>query len=383
MNMSQRKIRVGLVGANPSRGWGGSMHGPVYQSLPETELVAVCTSRPETAKAAAERFGARYAFTDYREMVKSAEVDMVSVAIRVDMHLPIVMAALEAGKHVICEWPLALTSQEAQEMYNLASSKNLGHAVVLQGRCAPGILYLHDLIAQGYIGEPLAVTMTYFRNSGLGAKFSTSGRRINRGTGDSALDVATGHGVDALCYCFGELESLCADVDTLIKEATLTDTGERAKIEAPDNVAFVGRFRNGAMVTSLVSWTSNPPLGWQLHANGTEGSITVTRRSGSVRPSAPIILGARSGKVLQTGGQRLQRLPIPDQYNWTPEFEPETDVFHVAQLVRRTVQGFVEGAEVHPNFLDGLRLRRLLDAIERSSETRSWVKVEPGDVAAK
>ena len=369
--MAPPKIRVGLIGANPGRGWGGTIHGPVYQTLPETELVAVCTSSPETASAAAEAFGARYALTDYREMVALEEVDLVSIALRVDMHHPMTMAALEAGKPVICEWPLAVSSQEAQEMYDLARQKSLGHAVVLQEHTSPVVMYLRELISQGYIGQPWAVSMTYFRDSALIQNTSRNAYLREPRGGGSALAIATGHALDALLHGFGELDSLCADVDTLQKEINLSDTGELARVETPDNVAFVGRFRNGAMVTAQVSWTARPALGWQVFAYGTEGCIVASKGKGDVRPGGSILQGSRDGKALRP-------LPIPDKYNWTPEFAPDTAQFTVAQLVRRALQDFAQGREARPNFLDAVRLHRLLEAIVRSSQTREWVKL-PSD----
>ena len=371
--MSQRKIRVGLIGANVARGWGGNIHGPVFTTLPETELVAVCTSRPETAQAAAQKFNARHAFTDYKEMVKLDEIDLVSVSVRVDMHHPMVMAALEAGKPVISEWPLAVDSQQAQEMYDQATQRDLFHSVVLQARYTPAVMYLHDLIAQGYIGQPLVVNMTYFRDSSLVQKTANSMYLLKKGGGGSALAIATGHSVDALLHCFGELDSLCSDVATLIKETTLVDTGERVQVETPDNVAFVGRFKNGAISTVQVSWTADPPIGWHVYAYGTEGCVTLTREKhdADIHFVGIQIHGSR-------GGQPLQPLPIPDQYNWTPEFAPGTGQFGVAQLVRRALRDFPDDKQMRPNFKDAVRLHRLLEAIVKSSETRSWVKVEPG-----
>jgi predicted dehydrogenase len=366
--MTERKIRVGLVGANPTHGWGGKIHGPVYSALPETDLVAVCTSSTETAKASAEKFGARYSFTDYREMVQLEEVDLVSIALRVDMHLPIAMAALEAGKPVICEWPLAVTSQDAEAMYDFAKKRGLGHAVVLQEHTAPVVMYLNELVANGYIGQPWAINMTYFRDSALIQNTSKNEYLRELTGGGSALAIATGHALHALTRAFGELDSLCADVDTLQKEVTLLDTGEHASVKTPDNVAFVGRFKNGAMATAQVSWTARPALGWQVFAYGTDGCIVASRGSGDVRPGGSVLMGSQSGEPLRP-------LAIPDKYNWTPEFAPNTAQFPVAQLVRSALHDFANGREAHPNFQDAARLHRLLEDIVRSSQTRQWVSV--------
>ena len=104
--MSKDKIRIGIIGANPGYGWSMRAHLPALLLLPGYELTAVCTSRPETAEESKKAYGAKMAFHDYHEMVKHPDIDLVSVSVRVPRHHEMVMAALEAGKHVFCEWPL-------------------------------------------------------------------------------------------------------------------------------------------------------------------------------------------------------------------------------------------------------------------------------------
>ena len=121
--MAEDKIRVGIIGASARYGWGMRSHLPALLGLPEYELAAVCTSSHDTAKEAARHYGARMAFDDYKEMVQHPEVDVVSVSVRVPLHYSMVMAALAAGKHVFCEWPLGANMAETENMATLAQSK--------------------------------------------------------------------------------------------------------------------------------------------------------------------------------------------------------------------------------------------------------------------
>ena len=259
--MGQRNLRVGLIGANGHNRWGGRVHGPVFNALPETELVAVCTAHEETAAAAAKKFQVRHALTDFRMLMQMEEVDLVCVSVRVDMHYPIVLAALEAGKHVFCEWPLMVSGQQAREVYDQARSLDIQHIVGLQSRCSPAVMYLRDLVAQGRIGQPLVINMIFFMGSALGGRPSYSSYLLTKEGGGSALSIAGGHALDVLCWCFGEFQSLCADVDTLKKEEILVDTGELVQVTSSDNVAIVGRLKNGAMVTAQISWDRRPTTG--------------------------------------------------------------------------------------------------------------------------
>src|SRR5881227_1334296 len=147
------KIRLGLIGASVKGTWSARSHLPALQASAEVELTAVCTTRADSAEAARRAWGARLAFDDWRKLVASPEIDAVAVVVRVPSHYPPVKAALEAGKHVYCEWPLGRTTAEAVELAALANSRGLVTAVGLQARVNPALMHLKELVAGGYVGE--------------------------------------------------------------------------------------------------------------------------------------------------------------------------------------------------------------------------------------
>ena len=119
--MAKEKIRVGIIGANVRYEWGSSAHIPALRALPEFEITAVATSRQETADETAKHFGIPHAFGDSNQMVQHPDVDLVSICVRVPFHHQMGMAALNAGKHLFCEWPLAATTEQARQMRDLAA----------------------------------------------------------------------------------------------------------------------------------------------------------------------------------------------------------------------------------------------------------------------
>jgi len=143
--MAREKIRVGIIGANARYGWGRSAQIPALKALPEFETTAICTSRQETADEAAKHFGIPLAFAHPAKMVNHSDVDLVSICVRVPFHHQMGMAALNAGKHLVCEWPLAATTEQAAQMHQLAAGKGLHHMVGLQARGAPAINRARDL----------------------------------------------------------------------------------------------------------------------------------------------------------------------------------------------------------------------------------------------
>lgn len=127
------KLRVGIVGASAGRGFASIAHIPALQALPQFETVAVCTTRQETAEAAAQHYGAKLAFDDPAQMAAHPEIDLVTVSVKVPDHFAPVMTAIDAGKHVYCEWPLGRNTDEAVCMLNAAERRRVRHAVGLQG----------------------------------------------------------------------------------------------------------------------------------------------------------------------------------------------------------------------------------------------------------
>src|SRR5437763_6935816 len=161
------KIRLGLIGASVRGTWSSRSHLPALQASADIELTAVCTTRADSAEAARQAYGARLAFDDWREMVASPEIDAVAVVVRVPSHYEPTKAALEAGKHVYCEWPLGRTTAEAEELARLAERKRLITAVGLQARVNPAMIYLREQIAAGFVGDIMAVHVSMMRDGVL------------------------------------------------------------------------------------------------------------------------------------------------------------------------------------------------------------------------
>src|SRR5690348_8442046 len=157
------KIRLGLIGASVRGTWSSRSHLPALRASADVELTAVCTTRADSAEAARQAYGARLAFDDWRKLVASPEIDAVAVVVRVPSHYEPTKAALQAGKHVYCEWPLGRTTAEAVELAALAKSRGLVTAVGLQARVNPAIMHLKELVASGYAGEVMAAHVMLMR----------------------------------------------------------------------------------------------------------------------------------------------------------------------------------------------------------------------------
>jgi len=356
-----KRIRVGIIGANPDRGWAAQAHIPALRSLSaDFEITALSTSRRESADAASERFGVPLAFDNHHDLVNSAAVDVVVVTVKVPHHLELATAALEAGKAVYCEWPLGNGLEEAETLAALATKKGVLAVAGLQARSAPPVAYVRDLIEQGYAGEVLSTTLIG-SGMGWGPTVEPYNAYLNdKKNGATMLSIALGHAADALCYCLGEVLELSATMTQRRTTFTIADTAESKPMNAEDQVAVTGLLEGGAAFSihyrGGVSRGTN--LLWEI--NGAEGDLQLTATGGQ-----PQIweLNVRGGNGEQSS---LELLPVPDEYRWAPPQGPATNV---AQAYARFARDYREGTHLCPTFEDAATRHRMLDAIETAAAT--------------
>jgi predicted dehydrogenase len=363
------KIRVGIVGATVTpggSGWGANAHVPALKALPQYELKAVCTAHEDTAKASAVAFGAERAFHQFSEMAAHPEVDLIVVCVRVPGHRDLVMAGLQAGKAVFCEWPLGRTPAEAEEMAALASQRSLKTIVGLQARSAPAILYARDLVQAGYIGDVLTANLTCVVQAQLqrGPGRIWQGIRAN---GANVLTITGGHAIDALCAVLGEFAEVSARVSTRIPEWR-TPEGKPVPVDSPDSINVIGRLVSGAEVTVNVAAVPSNPGGNRIEIYGREGAL-ILRAEGSFNTGGSEL---HAGK----GKEPMASMPVPAKYKVVPDRTPGGQPYNVAQAYARAADALRGTGSFDVDFTLAVRRHKLIDAIERSSATGRSVKVE-------
>src|SRR5436190_13551397 len=246
------KIRLGPIGASVKGTWSSRSHLPALRASADVELTAVCTTKAETAEAARQAYGARLAFDDWHKMVASPEIDAVAVVVRVPSHCEPTKAALEAGKHVYCEWPLGRTTAEAVELSALAKAKGLVTAVGLQARVNPALMHMKELVEAGFLGEMMAVHVSLMREGVLSRPSHRTWQR-DAELGANTLTIANGHTVDAMRFVVGDFARLSAVVATQAKQWLDTGSNTWLDVTSPDNILVSGRLANGAVVSSHIA----------------------------------------------------------------------------------------------------------------------------------
>src|SRR5215207_11450983 len=315
------KIRLGFVGANVHSTWASQSHFPALMASPDVEISAVCTTRPESAEEAREAFGAKLAFSDFREMVGSPEIDAVAVVVRVPGHYQPTQAAIEAGKHVYTEWPLGRTTAEAEELAALAKSRGVQTAVGLQSRVNPALMYLKELIESGYVGTVLSCHVTCIRDGSLARP---SGRTWQRdfSQGANTLTIANGHVIDALRFVAGNFARVSSMLTTQSPQWYETDTKQMVDVTSPDNVLVSGKLVSGAVASVHVAAAPWAGSGFRMEIYGTEGTLIATGDVSSQRGQTLRLQAAK-------GSHELTELEFPEKFAFVPADFPRGDPYNV------------------------------------------------------
>ncbi|WP_326719893.1 Gfo/Idh/MocA family oxidoreductase [Streptomyces sp. NBC_00243] len=364
MSKSENKrIRVGIIGANPDRGWAAQAHIPALKTLSDDfEITALSTSRRESAQAAGKLFGVPLAFDNHQDLVNSDAVDVVAITVKVPHHLELATAALDAGKAVYCEWPLGNGLEEAEALAALARKKGVLAVAGLQARAAPSVAYVRDLVEQGYVGEVLSTTLI---GSGMGWGPTVEPHNAylaDKKNGATMLSIAVGHAADALCHCLGEVQELSATTTVRRKTVTIEETGEKRPVTAADQVSVSGLIEGGAAFSIHYrgGFSRGTNLLWEI--NGTEGDLQVTADGGQMQIFDMTVRGGRGAQ------SSLEVLPVPEQYRWSPPQGPGPST-NIAQSYARFAQDYREGTHLCPTFEDAVTRHRMLNAIETAAAT--------------
>jgi predicted dehydrogenase len=342
---------------------------PALKGVPETELYAVCTAHADTARAAADKLGVTRAYGSDRALNADPEVEAVAVAVRVPAHYELSKNAIEAGKHVFCEWPLGANTKEAEELAALARKKSVRTMVGLQRRASPAYLYMRELIQQGYVGQVLSVNMMLM-NSGVLTRPSDRTWQRDASLGANTLTITFGHAFDAMCMVVGELVEVSAMVATQVPQWFEADTKKYVDVTSPDNIMVQGRLENGAIVNAYCGVHPYHGSGHRLEIYGREGTLSMIGGGEAGEERRRRIMGGHKED------KALQELPVAERFTWVPEaLRDGGSAYDVGQMWVKFAQGIRTGAAVEPDFDHAVRRHRMLDAIVRASQTGQRQKV--------
>lgn len=350
-----KKIRVGIVGT----GW-GQLQVEAFHRVREVEIVALCDVDAARLEDVAKRYKIAQTFTDYRELLAREDVELVSVATPPDSHYSITRAAIDAGKHVVCEKPLALDTNDACDLLARATKRGIIHAVDYEMRYLPAVAYAKELIDEEYLGQLWRVDVTMTLENPWGREHGNWAADDARGGG--ILWELGSHFIDILRWWFGDVSAVLAERRTNFPTPTQPSPVGNRGGQADDAFWCVLRFaRGGEALLNFVSGARHDP-GWTIGAYGQSGSLIV--QGGG-------LLGKRDID------REMALLPIPKRLE-LGDNPRDPLLWSMVKLFERVVEKIRGAYDVSsfPTFNDGVQGARIVNAIRRASEAHGWIRVE-------
>ncbi len=376
-----KPIRIAMIGY----GGIGRVHVMAYRSLPyhyglpasAVQVAAVATSRPETAAAAAAEIGCDVYTADDRELLARPDRDAVDLCTPNRAHGEIVVAAAQAGKHIYCEKPLAMSVAEGRRMVAAAQAAGVQTQMTFNFRFFPALLRAKQLVDEGFLGRLFSFRGRYYRSSYIDSAKPLSWRLQKAASGGGALVDHGSHINDLLYMLLGEFHSVPATLETLIKERPLSaGATETGPVDVDDIALLHARAVSGALglveISRMGTGCTND-LEFELF--GDQGSLrwSVTDPGflhvyDARQPEQP--LGGRRGftRVETVGRYPGQKAP---DWSMAPGF-----VRAHAECQWQFIRAIAQGRPAAPTLADGLHVQAVMEAAERSSARGGWVSIE-------
>ena len=358
--MTQKQIRVGIVGANAQKSWANLSHLPAINGLSGLRLAAVATRNEQSARKSAEAFGANRWFSDPLAMINDDQIDVITISVKVPAHRELVLAALSAGKAVYCEAPLGRTVAEAEEMANAVGS--LHTAIGLQARLNPAVRRAAELLSSGKIGRPLNARIVS-ATTGFGPEIHSSHDLFNKTvSGANLLTITAGHTLDVIEAVLGPIIEVDALTETLWPAVKLTDTGGHSVRETPDHIDVLGKTRSGAVFTADISGGVAPEdARFTFEIRGSEGGLSLT----GGHP-----FGFQAGDLTLASN-----IPFETPEKDTLSSELMDPAINVAEVYAHLVRDMQSNTYTTPGFDHALHNARLIAPVKRAAERGEQQKI--------
>jgi len=385
-------IGAGFMGAAHSQGW---RVAPRFFDLPLAPEMSVLVGRDATrTRSAADTWGWQESATDWREVIHRSDVDVVDIVTPGDSHAEIALAALAAGKHVLCEKPLANTVDEARRMADaaaVAAHNGIRSMVGFTYRRLPATTFARDLIAEGRLGDIRQVRAEYLQDWLSDAEAPLTWRLQKDRAGSGALGDIGAHAVDLTEFLTGQRVSRVAGIlETIVDERPVLASShglsgsagtERGTVTVDDLALFTGRLDGGALASFEASrFRLGRKNALRIEIAGSLGSLSFDLES----PNELQFYDA----TLPATEQGFRRILVTEPTHpyvaaWWPTGHMLGYEHGFSHQAKDFVEAVAAGTAPTPSFADGLHVQEVLDAVARSSDAEGvWTGVDADLVAS-
>ncbi len=349
----KEQLRVGVIGCGA-----GIFHLEGYAEEPRAKVVAIAGLDTDRCESLSQKFDVPRVYRDYQDLLKDDDIDAVSVAVPNILHLPVALAAFEAGKHVLIEKPLARNAEEGVQMVEAAQQHNKLLGISFQRRTRHDVKLLHDAVANGEFGRIYYSKAWWMRRSGipgLGSWFTSK----EAAGGGPLIDLGV-HVLDMLLYILGNPKVTAVSANTYAEIGTTgrggwvgrrtSDAGKNATYEVEDLATAFLRLENGGTLLLEASWAAFTEMGddFGVQLYGSEKGARIFSKNYALTDTLEIYEGF--GDTTMDAKPRL----VARQGH--------------AEIIHGFVDAILEGTPLTPSGQEGLDRVRLIDAIYRSAE---------------
>ncbi len=368
-------INVGIVGTQfmGKAHTNGYLNVGYYFDLPsKTVMRAACDVNEDDLQTFASRYGWQTTETSWERMIERDDIDLVDIVAPNFLHMPVAIAAAKAGKHIICEKPIAMNAEEARRMLDAANEAGVRHMTAFNYRRIPAVMLAKQLVDQGKIGQIYHFNAVYYQDWLVDPAFPYVWRHDKKIGGSGAHGDMNAHIVDLARYLVGEIEAVCCAQEVFIKDRKKSD-GTMGEVTADDTAYIMSKFQNGALGAFLVSRMATGRKNFlRFELFGSEGAISFgLERMNELeyfsRNDDSDVQGFRNIVVTEANHPFIDMWWPPGHIiGWEHTFIHEIGDMALAIHRKEPVQA---------DFYDGLRCQQVLDAACQSADDRKWIDI--------
>ena len=379
-----KEIGVGIAGY----GFIGKVHAYAYRNLPwfydpapaRVRLVGVCTSRQETADAARAQARFEFATTDFGDLLRRDDIQVINLCTPNHLHKDELLAAMAAGKHIYCDKPVTGNWAEAQAVAAALPAYRGIHQMTLNYRFTNVAIRARQLIQDGFLGPITQFRVAYLHSGSVDPNKRMAWKQMASAGGGVINDLGS-HALDLVDWLIGPIAEVLAETRMLYPQRP-DPSGRLVAVEAEDAMTVLARLANGGsgvVEASKIATGADDELRIEIH--GARGALRLNTMEpnhleayDASDPEMPFG-GTRGWKSIAT----VDRFPKPG--GWPgPKFTVGWLRSHVHCLYH-FVSAVAEGRPASPSLRDGVRLQRLLDIVQCSARERAWRVVPREEIA--